>query len=118
MDTLLAVVDTSLAVVFGGSLLALLPAFVLAIYSERKVAARLKEAHARIWAEIAPPPFAESSVSSPFARFILERRYLHLGDAELSRLGEVARTQVRIAIWVLLAAVLSGVSRTLLEQLA
>ncbi|GAB6197596.1 hypothetical protein [Lysobacter xanthus] len=118
MDTILAVVDTVLAVVFSVSLLALLPAFILAIYSERKVSARLKEAHGRIWTEIAPLPFAQSSVSSPFAKFILERRYLQLGDAELSRFGEVARTQLRIAIWVLLATILSGVCRTLLEELA
>ena len=118
MDTLLAVVETLLAAIFGAALLALLPAVVLAVYSERKVAARLKEAHAGLWAEIGPTPLADSSVSSLFSRFILERRYLQLGDAELSRCGEVARTQVRIAISVLLAAVLSGVSRVLLEQLA
>jgi hypothetical protein len=109
--------DTLLQVVFIASIVAVLPAFAAAIYAERKVAQRLRAAHASLWAEIAPDPCAEPSLSSPFARFITQRRYLQLKDPELSRLGERARARLYIAVSVFLALVLSGIAGSFVTKL-
>ncbi|MFC0682929.1 hypothetical protein ACFFGH_34305 [Lysobacter korlensis] len=109
--------DTLLQVVFLASVVAVLPSFAAAIYAERKVAERLRTSHASLWAEIAPNPHAEPSLSSPFARFITQRRYLQLKDSELSRLGERARTRLSLAVSVFLVLVLSGLAGSLVPEL-
>lgn len=66
-------------------------AFAVAIYRERRLAAYLERAHPGVWAEIAPLPGANASVSSPFSRFVQQRRYLKLGDPQASELGDRTR---------------------------
>ncbi len=105
--------DTLLQIVFLTSLVGVIPAFSAAIHAERKVAQRLRTSHASLWAEIAPNPHAEPSLSSPFVRFITQRRYLQLNDPELSHLGERTRTRLYLAASVFLVLVLSGLADSL-----
>lgn len=81
-------------------------AFAVAIYRERRLAAYLERAHPGVWAEIAPLPGANASVSSPFSRFVQQRRYLKLGDPQASELGDRTRKAFYFAVtlfFVLLA---------------
>jgi hypothetical protein len=101
---------TFLAIGFLLSVLAVFPAFAMAIYAERQVSRHLKAHHPQLWAQIAPPPGAEPNASSPFARFITQRRYRELKDEQLNHLGERARSRLYVAASVFLALVLFGLS--------
>ena len=109
----LGLMDTILRFMLLASIVAVLPAFAMAIYSERKLAQRLRMSHASLWTEITPSPWAEASLSSPFARFITQRKYLQLKDPELTRLGERARTHLYLAVSVFLVLVLCGLAESL-----
>ncbi len=97
------------------ALLGTVVAFVSAYSADRRFGGHLRVHHPKVWERIKPAAGAESSASSPFARFLWRREYATLGDPALNELGERARSRTLVASCLLLATVLLGVGDTLLR---
>ena len=107
--------DTLLAVVFLVSAAAVIPVFVAAIYCSYSLNRYLKQSHPQIWAEIAPHPAAEPTLSSPVSRFVTQRRYRAVQDDRVRALGDRCFRLLYLAGVVFLLLVLSGLSYDLLS---
>ncbi|MGY3265504.1 hypothetical protein [Lysobacter sp. HA35] len=88
--------------------IALIPALAMAAYAHWRVSQHLQLKHPTVWATIAPAPGTEPSASSPYARFISQRRYVELQDPELTRIAQIARRQLNVVVGMLVALAVSG----------
>jgi len=107
--------ETFLATVFLFSGVIAVPAFVVSALCSRAFDRYLRSAHPDVWAKIAPNPAAEPSASAPDARFITQRKYRAIGDAQLNALGDRCFRAGYWAFSAFLALVLSGIAYATLK---
>ena len=87
--------------------MAVLPAFLMSMYSSYVFDQHLREEHPDVWREIAPDPAAEPSFSSPSSRFITQRKYRTLNDKTLNTLGDRCYLMVHVAVSVFMVFIFS-----------
>jgi len=102
--------ETFLATLFAFSAIAVLPVFLACIYSSYALNRYLSQSHPDVWAKIAPSPLGQPSLSSPNNRFVLQRSYRAINDAQLNVLGDRCFRLVYLAATVFLVLILSGLA--------
>ena len=100
--------EALVAIIFGLSAIAVIPAFAASIYCTRALNRYVRERYPDIWRKIEPPLSGQSSLSSPSVRFITERTYRILQDPRLNALGDRSFWFLHLAVSVFLVLVLSG----------